>query len=389
MKKIITLFLLSIFCTFQAFSQGTIINHTCTDITSIPQSAIDSAKAKLHIAYGHSSHGGQLITGMNGLISFANNQGLGLNLPSNIFAFNDGGTEGALDLRDKPFSGATDLGNPNRTAWEQATRDYLGTPNAQGKGSLLPSINVIIWSWCGQVDGSETDINNYLTLMNGLEEDYFGVKFVYMTGHLDGTGETGNVNVRNQQIRDYCTSNNKILYDFADIESYDPDGLVHYMPLLANDNCDYDSDSDGSRDANWATDWQNSHTQGVDWFDCSAAHSQALNGNLKAYSAWWLWATLAGWEPNLSDITDVEKKSQAVSVFPNPSNGKFAVTAIKSSINAIYIYNVWGTKVFSTSDINLLNNNEIELDISDYEKGIYFIKIDSRDKTHTEKIVLQ
>jgi hypothetical protein len=26
-----------------------------------------------------------------------------------------------------------------------------------------------------------------------------------------------------------------------------------------------------------------------------AAHSQPLNGNLKAYSAWWLWARLAGW----------------------------------------------------------------------------------------------
>ena len=386
MKKIITFVLLSIFCTFHAFSQAIIINHTSTDITKIPQSAIDSAKAKLHIANGHTSHGSQLITGMTGLISFANNHGLGMNLPSNIFAFNNGGTGGALDLRDTPFSGALDLGNPNRTAWGQATRNYLGTPNAQGKGSLLPSINVIIWSWCGEVDGTEADINTYLTLMNGLEQDYFGVKFVYMTGHLDGTGATGNVNIRNQQIRNYSTTNNKILYDFADIESYDPDGVVHYMPLLANDNCDYDSDSNGSRNANWATAWQNSHTQGVHWFNCSPAHSQALNGNLKAYAAWWLWAVLAGWDPP-TGIKDVEKNYQAVSVFPNPSNGKFTLTGNNISINAIYIYNVMGTKVFSTSDIKPLTNNEI--DISDCEKGIYFIKIDSRDKIHTEKIVIQ
>jgi len=387
MKIIITFILLSGFFTFQAISQGTVINHTCTDLTKIPQSAIDSAKAKLHIAYGHTSHGSQLINGMNELIGFANNHGLGLDLPSNIFAFNNGGTDGALDLRDTPFSGASDLGSPNRTAWEQATRNYLGTPNTQGKGSLLPSINVIIWSWCGQVDGSEADIDNYLTLMNGLEQDYFGVKFVYMTGHLNGTGETGNVNIRNQQIRNYCTSNNKILYDFADIESYDPDGVVHYMPLLANDNCDYDSDGNGSRDANWATAWQNSHTQGVDWFNCSPAHSQPLNGNLKAYAAWWLWATLAGWEPPLSGIADVEKNAQAVTVFPNPSNGKFTVTTNNGSIDAIYIYNVTGTKVFSTTDFKLKTSNEI--DISDYKKGIYFVKIDSRDKISTEKIVIQ
>ncbi len=145
-----------------------------------------------------------------------------------------------------------------------------------------------MWSWCGQVDGSETDITTYLNLMNGLETDYPAVNFVYMTGHLNGTGATGNVNVRNQQIRNYCIANNKVLYDFADIESYDPDGLVHYMPLLANDNCDYDSDANGSLDRNWAIDWQGTHSLNVDWYNCSAAHSQPLNGNLKAYAAWQL-----------------------------------------------------------------------------------------------------
>ena len=64
--------------------------------------------------------------------------------------------------------------------------------------------------------------------------------------------------------------------------------------------CDYDSDGDGNPDRNWATAWQNSHTENVDWYNCSPAHSQALNGNLKAYAAWWLWARLAGW-PGLSD----------------------------------------------------------------------------------------
>ncbi len=45
-----------------------------------------------------------------------------------------------------------------------------------------------------------------------------------MTGHTDGTGETGNLNLRNDQVRNYCIANDKILFDFADIESYDPDG---------------------------------------------------------------------------------------------------------------------------------------------------------------------
>jgi hypothetical protein len=116
-----------------------------------------------------------------------------------------------------------------------------------------------------------------------------------MTGHLNGTGASGNVNLRNNQIRDFCIANSKILYDFADIESYDPDGLVNYMELNANDNCDYDSDGNGSLDRNWALDWQNSHALNVDWWMSGAAHSQHLNGNRKGSAAWWLWATLAGW----------------------------------------------------------------------------------------------
>ena len=64
----------------------------------------------------------------------------------------------------------------------------------------------------------------YLSLMDGLEQEFPGVTFVYMTGHLTGTGVGGNLNQRNEQIRAYCRANNKVLFDFADIESYDPDG---------------------------------------------------------------------------------------------------------------------------------------------------------------------
>ena len=71
-----------------------IVDHTCTDITFIPQSAIEAAKANLHIAYGHTSHGSQITTGMAGLVGFANGGGLGLALPADIFDWNNGGTGG-------------------------------------------------------------------------------------------------------------------------------------------------------------------------------------------------------------------------------------------------------------------------------------------------------
>lgn len=265
---------------------GVVIDHTCTNITQIPQSAIEQAKSTLHIAYGHTSHGSQLTTGMNGLIDFANNGGRGLSLPRDIFEWNNGGSNGVLDLHDYAMGG--DVGYYPQ--WVNNTRNYLDDPSNA-------DVNVILWSWCGQASSrtEATMISTYLEPMAQLEADYPNVIFVYMTGHLDGSGETGNLNLRNQQIRDFCQANDKILYDFADIESYDPDGQINYMPLDCNDGCSYDSNNDGSRDRNWATEWQDSHTQNVDWYSCSSAHSQPLNANQKAYAAWWLWARVAGW----------------------------------------------------------------------------------------------
>jgi PKD repeat protein len=268
-----------------------VINHISTHLNEVPLSAITNARSTLHIAYGHTSHGSQITDGMTGLVSYANAPYGG-----STYRWNNGGTGGALDLHDYAMSG--DLGNPDRTSWAQRTRTYL---------SAHPDVNVIMWSWCGQADTSAADITTYLNLMNGLETEFPNVKFVYMTGHLVGTGTNGNLNQRNEQIRAYVRANNKILFDFADIESYDPDGLVNYMALNADDGCNYNG-------GNWATAWQNAHPG--QWYNCGAAHTQPLNANMKAYAAWNLWARLAGW--NGLPVTPTPTPTPTPTVTPTP-----------------------------------------------------------------------
>ncbi|MEN6312397.1 MAG: hypothetical protein ABFD80_12770, partial [Acidobacteriota bacterium] len=227
--------------------QAIVIDHTSTRLARIPAEWIAAAKKSLHIAYGHTSHGSQLVDGMTGLVRWK----------GPLYAWNGGGEGGALDLRayNGDFGGlgiAGDLGgdtagNMNRKAWEKATRLYL---------IQNPDVNVVVWSWCWQVGGTEDDIRLYLDLMGKLEKDYPRVRFVYMTGRVDGTPLDGPpweiaTVLRNRQIRDYCRKHGKILYDFADIESYDPDGR-YFGDKRLNDHCDYDSDGDGRRDRNWA-----------------------------------------------------------------------------------------------------------------------------------------
>lgn len=72
--------------------------------------------------------------------------------------------------------------------WVNNTRAYLND-------RANTRVNVILWSWCGQVSGKYSCnklLTEYIEPMSQLEKEYPNVTFIYMTGHTDHADDANN-----------------------------------------------------------------------------------------------------------------------------------------------------------------------------------------------------
>jgi hypothetical protein len=270
-KPFITLAILFAFYTF-LHSQTVLIDHNCTDVSLIPSAEIDAVQDNIKWHYAHTSHGQQLVCG---LISLESNQ------PEYAFEIDTSHlpvAPGELCIYDGQESGLAYV-NPQHY-WSTST----GIQNTHNVLDHNPTINVSGFMWCVELETySASQVQDYFTAMASLEADYPNVTFVYFTGNAQADGSLGyNRHLRNEEIRQYCAANDKVLYDFADIDCWYNGEMNYYI---------YSGDT---------IPIEHTAYNGNYWTECG--HANATSREMKANAAWWLLARLNGWSENGIEI---------------------------------------------------------------------------------------
>lgn len=323
-------------------------HHAADAFDAVPAPWFQVVRDHYRLFYGRTSHGSQVETGLEMLAAADPVRWAG---PTMTLYGSDLGTLGELD-------------------WVTATRSHLAGH---------PECNAVMWSWCGGVSVNTPEgIDAYLQAMDQLESDFPGVRFIYMTGHLDGTGPEGLLYQNNDRIRAWCTAHDKTLFDFADIESWDPGGTWY---------------PDGSDACEWCADW-------CDLRDCpgcgDCAHSHCFNCYRKGRAFWWLLARDRGWQPGDLAVGPAAG-GQALSARPNPFGRatKLVFTLAEPAEVRLRIVDTAGRAVATLAEGRLgAGRHEFSwsgrtANGTTAPAGVYFARLLGPGSARTERLVLR
>jgi len=401
--RLITLLLILTIVEFSFSQDGFVIDHRHTDVSQIPDEYITAAKQNLKIRYFRRSHGSQLdVGGMTALALYTGGT-------SSKYIFTKTGASGSLLLSTQGSTEWNSLDFEN-AIWVSITRNYLDDPaNAD--------INVVMWAWSSNF--YLCSATQYVNDMETLIGEYGpggskgrAVTFIFQTACGQKSGERNElVFDGNKIIRDHCNTHGRILFDFNDLECYNPDGEYfgdadndgnYTTARLLGDDLSYKS---GSSRSNWGVEWVSAnssnelaamssptycavceHSDGNDNSDDSR-----LNCVLKGRAAWWMWAVLAGWDAGqtpTSFYTQELDREKQLKNYPNPFNSN---TVIEYEIekNAKVKLAVWNNsgQLVSVLVDNNQNKGKYQIPVSLNNKGVYFYTLEVNGQKIAKKMI--
>jgi hypothetical protein len=358
--------------TAEAHAAPVVINHTCTDLAAIPPDAIATAQNVCKWHYARLSHGRQLMVGFT-LIEAAD--------PFYAVIWPKAG--GSLPVAPGELCIYTDPVDAE-SYWVGA-----GLDNTRAILTATPELNISAMSWCTELNtASESYVQDYLAAMQTLESEFPDVTFVYFTGTAEYDGTYGyNRSLRNEQIRNFCVANNKVLYDFEDLDSwwFNPDtqeweqatylynGRVVPVehPMLAGDD---------------------------------AEHTSYESCEQKGRAAWWMMAVLSGWSTatavggGADDPLPGPRASDAfnLSCYPNPCNPSATIRfSLPSADRArLSLYDARGVLVRTLVDGAIAGgaHSVVWNGTNDAGRrvgsGVYFCRVSAGKRSEVKKVLL-
>lgn len=88
-------------------------------------------------------------------------------------------------------------------------------------------------------------------------------------------------------------------------------------------------------------------------------------------------------KPQTVGVDELDNKNSLIHIYPNPTNGVVNITT--EGINELKIYNVLGVNIYTE---NKMNADELQINTSQWIKGIYSIQINSKEKLINKKLIV-
>lgn len=86
-------------------------------------------------------------------------------------------------------------------------------------------------------------------------------------------------------------------------------------------------------------------------------------------------------------IESTSSLDNRISVFPNPTTGKCQLSTFNSQLSILEVYNMLGEKVFTIYPLNILLQ-DVNIDLSNFGKGIYFLRLISETEIITKRLIV-